>query len=244
MLCNRLSHAFSLVELLVVISVITVIISLLMPSLQAAREVSYRVKCAANLRACAIAGLNYATDNRMYGPPHSYSTSQFTWTQGTVGTTTGPDGTPVTLKGLDSYFGYTSANADKTKFYFGVKGCPTYFKPAGSTAMQNYAFTANHFVLGMPTLSVVTYNRWFRLDSAQLIPSRTILFLDSNTDQFQSLSYVRQRTLPANAVSFGQRHNNVGLNFSFIDGHAQFLVCRDFTAGAAAPFEGDPILNP
>jgi len=61
--------AFTLVELLVVISVIALLIGLLMPALAAARSQARSVVCKANLHQLLIANIGYATENEGFYVP-------------------------------------------------------------------------------------------------------------------------------------------------------------------------------
>ncbi len=85
-LARETRRAFTLVELLVVIAIIGVLIALLLPAIQSARESSRRTQCQDHLRQNGVAIQNYIAANKRFpagkkytGPRHLPTTQSISW---------------------------------------------------------------------------------------------------------------------------------------------------------------------
>lgn len=78
----RRNSGFTLVELLVVIAIIGVLVALLLPAVQAARESARRAQCLSNIKNLSLGSLNYESSSKKipYGRKFDRWDS-YTWTQ-------------------------------------------------------------------------------------------------------------------------------------------------------------------
>src|SRR5690606_2838515 len=120
--------AFTLIELLVVIAIIGILIALLLPAVNAARQAARRAQCANNLKQIGLAFHNYH-DTRKKLPPGGQTGSELSWRVYIL--------PHIEETGLYELFDINAANIN-TNLPVGLNSVQSFFCPTGTNLHSIY----------------------------------------------------------------------------------------------------------
>jgi prepilin-type N-terminal cleavage/methylation domain-containing protein len=128
----RTKRAFTLVELLVVIGIIAILIGILIPTLNAARQRAYNVQCLSNLRACGQILHLYAQQNRGFFPPMSLQSPETFVTGGVIVGADNPTTPPLRYSSnvRDALARIVNPKSEPTATPFSPGGLTVFYCPA------------------------------------------------------------------------------------------------------------------
>ncbi len=118
----RSSHGFTIVELLVTLSIVSILMGLLLPGLASARNGANGTRCRANLRQIGVALYLYALHNEEQLPATIFDDGETPKPEEMMALTTGVDGTSSSgsWDGLGRLIGDSKMFTDSTSIFF----CP------------------------------------------------------------------------------------------------------------------------
>jgi prepilin-type N-terminal cleavage/methylation domain-containing protein/prepilin-type processing-associated H-X9-DG protein len=236
MIC-RFSHSartaggFTLIELLVVIAIISLLVSILLPSLQKARELTRSTVCLTNLRAMssAIAGM-YAQDHDgyligFYGP--YWTRYNFAGSKGHVGLE--PPNPPKDRPPLNPYIGLPETVDEETDP--GVVECPSEAAAGVESYVYRFgtSYVYNSQLWGWNYWLRQTKGLWSYTTDTPPLSNNPICRIDEVEEPYRTVAVADQilESIASDAAIPGVGiHSQDGsqVNMGMLDGHAQPVV--------------------
>ena len=240
----RKTKAFTLIELLVVVAIIALLISILLPSLARARELSKRTVCSANLRGVGQACKIYAQENEEWWPTVETTSGDVTYTEAIgLERTSLSDGTSATVSTTRNFW-MLIRNGDIT---VKLVKCPSSNQTMDDTENLNmyYDFKGSGYVSygyqipypdpdfcrpseDMDPRMVMAADRGPWTSGGGASPEQVVQQLGTpsgaNFSPTQTLKTLSRDDIQAlNSANHGGVGNGEGQNCLFQDGHAEFV---------------------
>ena len=223
--CPQHHHGFTLMELLVVITIIALLVAMLLPAIKMVKSAALSTQCASNLRQIALAAEGYSQDwDGLICPAWGY------------GNTTYPP-TVYWQTQLAEYVNVSAADAvDMTKTHNVLRGCPLYKTTTNWLPWNNGYGLANFLHWPMPAKTGGIYlNGDGSLDAS-------LGFIDNNQATVKSKS---SRPMFTDSFDFRlwvstyvqsamERHQGKG-NTLYFDGHLDRCTMLEVRAGQLLP---------
>jgi prepilin-type N-terminal cleavage/methylation domain-containing protein/prepilin-type processing-associated H-X9-DG protein len=228
----RKQTGFTLIELLVVIAIIAVLVALLLPAIQRAREQAKTIRCLANVRSQAQAFMMYEADYDFY-PPICWGNPNPPYDRTFWGAFIYPyltGGSKVSMYQPGSWWASATVSQLKCLICPSAVSSPAYFPYQPNTGIcgPNYAYSdIVHQMSFTDNGNLYDTKSWFRSRNFTR-PSEIEMIIDCDTI---FMHYCPICTPVSGWVvdipAFG-RHKN-GLNVGYWDGHVKFMTNGDIS---------------
>lgn len=228
------ADAFTLIELLTVVAIITLLVAILLPGLRKSRQMAKRIECQANLRSLSQAWQMYLNDNDAAFPKGVNMDINYGGRQGQGSAYYGKDPNRPVPKLLNPYVALPTVAGDEAEVF----RCPCDTGSHGTkpTCFLFYgtSFYMNHMLVGQGRLGVrrddpceeVMQQVSVRLDKLKLFqvgnPSTVLLMGDFG---WYNAWYFYYGHLPERYQFYWHDRPSYH-NLAFVDGHAAFVHIR------------------